>query len=642
MAAGTAINTNTAAFMASLNLNNNTNSLDTDIEQLSTGLSINSPADNPAGYVMAEDMGAQIGGLTQATANSNDAANMIMTAESALTQVQNLITSMRQLAVQASNTGVYDTTDLQADQTQINSAISSINNIAATTQFGNKYLLNGSATSASTTTPGSATMSAGGDLNLISQGTWNASNAYTYGTSTFSGETAATNTNAITTTTGTTALTTGSGTNASFTGSIAINGVTYNVSPTGAPVNLANFNSAIAGSGYTAAVNGAGALVFTSNDTGVQTTSQTFNLSSLQVSTGAANPLGAGTYAAGGSSAKATQTFAAANTGLSSSVSLSSVILGASGTLTLNDQGAATANSVNITYTAGESLSTLATQVAAQTAGFTNGAVNLTLTGAGALQFQSANNGADGAGKASNLAVFADNGGGTPTLYGEQSVAGTGTYTNGANPTLTLSDGNGHTMASQDTQLINGSYYYSFSNGLVLSSTAGTGSGSGTLTTTAGATTTGTNLEFQIGANEGQTSTFGIQSVAAAQLGNGTASYTDANGNSQTVLTNSVQDINVTTFKGAQDAIAVLDNALNQISTLGAQLGAFQTNVLQSNVQSLSVANQNLQSAQGTIQDADLASTVVNYTKNNILVQSATSALSYANQVPQMLLKLLQ
>lgn len=642
MAAATAINTNTAAYMASLNLNNNTNKLDTNIEQLSTGLSINSAADNPAGYVMAEDMGAQISGLTQATSNSNDAANMIMTAESALTQVQSLITSMRQLAVQASNTGVYDTTDLQADQTQINSAISSINNIAATTQFGNKYLLNGSATSAMTTTPGSAAMSSGGSLSLVSQGTWNASNAYTYGTSTFSGETSAINTNNITATAGTTALTTGSGTNASFSGSIAINGVTYNVSPTGVPVNLANFNSAIAGSGYTASVNGAGNLIFTSNVTGQQTTSQVFNLANLVVSTGSANALGAGTYSAGTGAAKATQTFAAAQTGLSSNVSTSSVFLGASGTLTLNDQGAASAKSVNISYTAGETLATLATQVAAQTASFTNGPVLLTLTNGGALQFQSTNNGADGAGAAGNMAVFSDNGGGTPTLYGEQSVQATGTYTNGSNPTLTISDGNGHTMQSQNTQLINGTYYYSFSNGLVLSSTLGTGSGSGTLTTTAGTTSTGTNLEFQIGANEGQTATFGIQSVAASQLGNGTANYTDANGNSQTVLTNSVQDINVTTFKGAQDAIAVLDNALNQVSTLGAQLGAFQTNILQSNVQSLSVANQNLQSAQGTIQDADLASTVVSYTKNNILVQSATSALSYANQVPQMLLKLLQ
>lgn len=640
MAASTAINTNTAAYMASLNLDNNTNNLDNNIEQLSTGLSINSAADNPAGYVMAEDMGAQIGGLTQATANSNDAANMIMTAESALSQVSNLITSMRQLAVQASNTGVYDTTDLQADQTQINSAISSINNIAATTQFGNKYLLNGSASSAMTTTPGTATMSSGGSLSLVSQGDWNATNAYTYGTSTFSGETAATNTNTITAQAGSTAMTTGAGTNAVFSGSIAINGVTYNVSPTGAPVNLTNFNSAIAGSGYTAAVTASG-LVFTSNVSGVQTTSQTFNLSSLDVSTPSANAVGAGTYAAGAAGSKSTQTFA--NTGLTSNApALSDVFLNSSGTLTLNDQNAATATSVNVAYTAGESLSALNTAIATATSGFTHGSDTLSLAANGNMLIQSGANGIDGAGAQTNLAVFSDNGGGTPTLFTAQTTQATGTYTNGANPTLTLSDGNGHTLASQNTQLIDGTYYYSFSNGLVLSSTDSSGSGSGTLTTTAGSTTTGTDLEFQIGANEGQTSTFGIGSVAASQLGTGTANYTDADGNSQTVLTNSVQDVNVTTFKGAQDAIAVLDNALNQVSTLSAQLGAFQTNVLQSNVQSLSVANQNLQSAQGTIQDADLASTVVSYTKNNILVQSATSALSYANQVPQMLLKLLQ
>jgi flagellin len=626
--------------MASMNLNNNTNNLSKDIEQLSTGLRINSAADDPAGLVISENMSAQISGLTQATSNSNDASNMIKTAESALNQVQSLITSMRQLAVQASNTGVFDTTDLQADQTQISSALSSINNIAATTQFGNKKLLDGSATAAITTTAGSASLSAGGSLNLISQGTWNAANSYTYGTSTFAGSSAATNLNTITATAGSTALTTGAGTNALFSGNIAINGVTYNVSPGGGGVSLSNFNSAIASSGYTAAV-GATGLTFTSNVTGQLATSQVFNLSGLSISTPAAGAVGAGAYAAGGAGSKATQTFA--TTGLTNNTpTLAQVHLSAGGTLTLNDQAAASATSVNVTYTAGESLASLNTAVQAATAGFTHGSDVVAIAANGNVTIAAGANGVDGAGAQANLAVFADNGGGTPILYADQTVQATGTFTNGANPTLTISDGNGHSMASQNTQLINGTYYYSFANGLVLSSTLSSGNGSGTLSTTAGASSTGNNLQFQIGANEGQTSTFGIQSMAASQLGQGTANYTDANGNSQTVLTNSLQDINVTTFKGAQDAIAVLDNALSQVSTVRAQLGAFQTNVLQSNIQSLGVANENLQASQSTIKDADLASTVVDYTKNNILVQAATSALTYANQMPQSVLKLLQ
>jgi flagellin len=108
------------------------------------------------------------------------------------------------------------------------------------------------------------------------------------------------------------------------------------------------------------------------------------------------------------------------------------------------------------------------------------------------------------------------------------------------------------------------------------------------------------------------------------------------------VSIDAVSDINVTTFKGAQDAIVVIDKAINDISGIRASLGAFQENVLQSNVNSLNVASQNLASSKSTITDADLASTVVQYTKDSILVQSATSALSYANQLPQQVLKLLQ
>jgi flagellin len=219
---------------------------------------------------------------------------------------------------------------------------------------------------------------------------------------------------------------------------------------------------------------------------------------------------------------------------------------------------------------------------------------------------------------------------------------------NGTAAQLTLTDSsNSTTYTSSSSNASNGTNYYTFANGLVLSTavnavTTGTTDLVGSLAATAGTSSTGQNLEFQIGANEGQTVELAIGSTAAAQLGTGTPSYTDANGNSQTVDTGSVADINVTTFKGAQDAIAVLDQAISQISTDEANLGAFQSNVLQSNVQSLGTATTNLQAAQATIMDTDMASTIVDYTKNQILVQSATSALAYANQMPQSILKLLQ
>jgi len=137
------INTNVSAMQANYNLTQTSNAMSSSLEKLSTGLRINSAADDPAGLTISNTLQAQIKGLGQAVQNSNDGINMIQTAAGALTEVTNLIQSMRTLAVSASNTAVNDASSRQADQYQINSAISSLSNIAATTAFGNVKLLNG-------------------------------------------------------------------------------------------------------------------------------------------------------------------------------------------------------------------------------------------------------------------------------------------------------------------------------------------------------------------------------------------------------------------------------------------------------------------------------------------------------------------
>jgi len=231
----------------------------------------------------------------------------------------------------------------------------------------------------------------------------------------------------------------------------------------------------------------------------------------------------------------------------------------------------------------------------------------------------------------------------TSALTIDGKVSGTAKLTAGTDATLNLSDGKGHELQSQST-IHNGvgSNSYVFNNGLILTTTDKGGELRGSaVITKAGSSSRGQDLQYQIGANQGQTTTISIASIGADQIGQKTGDYVDANGVKQTTATDSVADINVTTFKGAQDAIAVIDKAIGDVSTTRANIGAFQTNVLQSNVNSLNVASQNLSSSKSTITDADLASTVVQYTKDSILVQSATSALSYANQQPQQVLKLL-
>jgi flagellin len=137
------INTNTTSINAHNNLLNTSDALSRSIERLSSGLRINRSADDPAGLVISENLRAQISGVTQAMANANDAVNLVKTAEGALSEVHSLLRTMRSLALHAANTGINDLTAVQADQTQINSAIESINRIAQQTQFGTKRLLDG-------------------------------------------------------------------------------------------------------------------------------------------------------------------------------------------------------------------------------------------------------------------------------------------------------------------------------------------------------------------------------------------------------------------------------------------------------------------------------------------------------------------
>jgi len=139
------INTNIAAMTAMLNLDNTSDQLNQSIQRLSSGLRINSAADDPAGLIISQNMGAQLQGLNQAVQNSQDAINMANTAEGALQEVSTLLNNIRSLAVYSANTAVVDGNVLQANQSEIQSTIQSINRIADQTQFGTKKLLNGTA-----------------------------------------------------------------------------------------------------------------------------------------------------------------------------------------------------------------------------------------------------------------------------------------------------------------------------------------------------------------------------------------------------------------------------------------------------------------------------------------------------------------
>jgi flagellin len=122
------------------------------LEKLSSGVKLNRASEGPAAFMISEHMRSQIVGLNQAIDNSETAVSMIQTTEAAMSEVGNLLNSMRQLAIHAANEGVNDQAALQADQAEVNNILSTIARISAQAQFGNQKLLDGSMETTGTTT----------------------------------------------------------------------------------------------------------------------------------------------------------------------------------------------------------------------------------------------------------------------------------------------------------------------------------------------------------------------------------------------------------------------------------------------------------------------------------------------------------
>jgi flagellin len=137
------INTNVSALSA-LNSLGSTNQTITGLEnQLSTGLSINSPANNPAGYTIAQGFTTQINGTNQGISNANQAVSLLQTATGALGQQTNILQNVRTIAVQAAN-GSNTSADLASLQSTVGQLVSQVSTIAQQTQFNGISLLNGS------------------------------------------------------------------------------------------------------------------------------------------------------------------------------------------------------------------------------------------------------------------------------------------------------------------------------------------------------------------------------------------------------------------------------------------------------------------------------------------------------------------
>ncbi|MGG1690693.1 flagellin [Heyndrickxia ginsengihumi] len=126
---------------------------------------------------------------------------------------------------------------------------------------------------------------------------------------------------------------------------------------------------------------------------------------------------------------------------------------------------------------------------------------------------------------------------------------------------------------------------------------------------------------MQIGANQDQTMYVSIGDMRAAALG--------------------VDQLDMTTTDGAENAITSIDNAIKTVSNERAKLGAYE-NRLDHTINNLNTSSQNTSDAQSRIADVDMAAEMMNQSKASVLAQAAQAMLAQANQQPQQVLQLLR
>ncbi|HEX3860985.1 MAG TPA: flagellin [Stellaceae bacterium] len=136
------INTNVNALYALNSLTNTANKTNTLEQELSSGQSINSPADNPAGYIAAQGFTTQIGGIEQAISNVNQAVSLVQTAGGAVTQQVNILQQLRTIAAQAAN-GINSPQQLQSLQQVVSQLQTQVTTISSQSQFSGLNLLDG-------------------------------------------------------------------------------------------------------------------------------------------------------------------------------------------------------------------------------------------------------------------------------------------------------------------------------------------------------------------------------------------------------------------------------------------------------------------------------------------------------------------
>ena len=579
------INTNMSALNTTNQLNKNTSLMNSSLQKLSSGYSINNSADDSAGLAISEKMRGQIQGLDQASSNSQDATSLTQTADGALDETTTILKRMRELAVKASSDTLTDD-DRTSIQDETNSLRQEVDRIANDTEYNTKKLINGNSGS---TTAVSGTNSAAIDTKATVAG--NNTDSGTYTVNYTSVATVATTGIGAAATSGI-AATTDSAT--AYAGDLSINGTTVTIAA-GDTIDgvLKKINAQTGTTGVTASMD-----TTTTGNEFIKLTDKTY---------GSASQI---TLAANSTTLNKLFNAVAAN-----SDATSVTTKGTDATGTINGAAATaqgnTLSAFDLTVT-GNDTNLAALNTTNQTA--SNLASSTAATAATDL--------------ASLVAKLAASAATTATADNAAATAYTAAVSGGVAATIATAKAALYTTAAASTD--------------AASKTAGTTS---TASNTAAASATAAlaalgavatadvnvdaknALTFQVGANSDQTMRISIDNMDSNSLG--------VAGNTSTT------GIDLTSAKNATDAITKIDAAIKKVSSERSNLGAVQ-NSLNHNVNNLKTESENLTSAESNIRDTDMASEMANYTKLSVVNQAATAMLAKANQQPSRVLTLLQ
>jgi flagellin len=606
------INTNVASLNSQRNLTTSQGQLATALQRLSSGLRINSAKDDAAGLAISERFTTQIRGLNQAVRNANDGISLSQTAEGALAESGNALQRIRELAIQSANS-TNSASDRQALNAEAQQLLSEVQRIAQTTQFNGQNILDGSFSSAQFQVGANANQTisfgiAGATTDTLGayQATSTAVTSTAFDGAGFtingveigvSAETSAAGVTADSATAKATAINAQS----SLTG---VTATAANEVVGAAPIARAGLSNgelrindiavgAIASStnAVTQGRNAATAINAVSNQTGVTATADastgaltlsTADGRNIQIDSGSADADGAtAIYNATGLSVNAT-----APTG--------------------NDSFTVTTAAFDTTPTA--DLLTVGDTVVIDgvTYEFTDDADSVTSGNVAVVL-------ADGA-TAANAGDELRDMINEQFAAGNTTVQGTGTGA-GVVVTNALLGNNGAQAAYYDETGVTDADAVTitgFANG-----TDGTYAANGL--TTRGTLTLSSAANFTLG---------------GADLANaGLASANPA--------LSALNEVDISTVEGANAAIAVLDGALSQVTSIRADLGAVQ-NRFSSTVSNLQATSENLSAARSRILDADFAQETANLTRAQILQQAGTAILAQANAIPQNVLSLLR